>query len=105
MVSVGRALGDKGRDAVSAARRESENSLEVRGSLRILRRKYGIFPPVHLPFSIPYQRSHSVTDGRFDGVLIGLQRLHVQLGLPPEALQADQNTIEAAIRNAVTSLF
>lgn len=38
MVSVGRALGDKGRDAVSAARRESENSLEVRGSLRILRK-------------------------------------------------------------------
>lgn len=29
MVSVGRALGEKGRDAVSAARRESENSLEV----------------------------------------------------------------------------
>jgi protein regulator of cytokinesis 1 len=34
-----------------------------------------------------------------------LQRLHVQLGLPPEALQSDQNAIEAAIKNAVTTLI
>lgn len=34
-----------------------------------------------------------------------LQRLHVQLGLPPESLQSDQNAIELAIKHAVTSLI
>lgn len=34
-----------------------------------------------------------------------LQRLHVQLGLPPEALESDQNAIETAIKNAVTALI
>ena len=34
-----------------------------------------------------------------------LQRLHVQLGLPPEALKSDENAIEAAIKNAVTALI
>ena len=34
-----------------------------------------------------------------------LQRLHLQLGLPPEALKSDEAAIEAAIKNAVTTLI
>ena len=34
-----------------------------------------------------------------------LQSLHVQLGLPAEALKSDEETIEAAIRDAVTTLI
>jgi hypothetical protein len=34
-----------------------------------------------------------------------LQSLHLLLGLPSSALASDQNTIETAIRNAVTSLI
>ena len=34
-----------------------------------------------------------------------LQSLHVSLGLPPEALSSDQNQIETAIKNAVTTLI
>ena len=75
-----------------------------------------MFPIEYLFFRIAYRQQHNLGPDRISLNLTvmaaylaehvpHLQRLHLQLGLPSEALQSDESKIEAAIRNAVTGLI